>query len=65
MSFCSRVVDIWNSFPDSVVDTDAISTFKTRLDKHWHHQDVVYNFYFGTERSYNVVKDTGTGLGFQ
>jgi len=30
---------------DSVVDADMINTFKSRLDKHWLHQDVVYNFY--------------------
>jgi len=44
-SFSSRVVNIWNSLPDSVVDADTINTFKSRLDKHWLNQDVVYNFY--------------------
>jgi len=44
--------------PDSVVDADTTNT--TRLDKHWHHQDVVNNnVYSGTERSYDVVDDTG------
>jgi len=33
-SFCSRVVNIWNSLPDSVVDADTLNTFKNRLDKH-------------------------------
>ena len=33
-SFCSAVVNIWNSLPDSVVDADTINTFKSRLDKH-------------------------------
>ena len=44
-SFCSRVVNIWNSLPDSVVDADTLNTFKSRLDKHWLDQDVLYNFY--------------------
>ena len=44
-SFCSRVVNIWNSLPDSVVDADTLNTFKNRLDKHWLDQDVLYNFY--------------------
>ena len=26
-SFCSRVVNIWNSLPDSVVDADTLNTF--------------------------------------
>ena len=30
--------------PDSVVDADTINTFKSRLDKHWLDQDVLYNF---------------------
>jgi len=29
--------------PDSVVDADMINTFKSRLDKHWLSQDVVFN----------------------
>jgi len=58
-NFCTLVVNIWNSLPDSVVDADTINTFKTRLYKHWRHQDVVNNFYSGTERSYDVVNDTG------
>ena len=44
-SFCSRVVNIRNSLPDSVVDADTLNTFKNRLDKHWLDQDVLYNFY--------------------
>jgi len=31
--------------PDTVVDSDTINTFKSRLDKHWLNQDVAYNFY--------------------
>ena len=44
-SFSSRIVNIWNSLPDTVVDAETIDTFKRRLDKHWLNQDVVYDFY--------------------
>jgi len=45
-SFCSQVVNIWNSLPDSVmVDADTLNTFKSHLDKHWIDQDVLYNFH--------------------
>ena len=44
-SFCSQVINIWNSLPDSVVDDDTLNTFKSRLDKHWLDQDVLYNFH--------------------
>jgi len=46
LSFCSQVVNIWNSLPDSVVHADTINTFESRIDKHWLDQDVVYNFNF-------------------
>jgi len=32
-SFCSRVVNIWNSLPNEVVEGDTINIFKNRLDK--------------------------------
>ena len=44
-SFCSRVVNIWTSLPDSVVDADTLVLSKSRLDKHWLYQDVLYNFH--------------------
>ena len=34
-SFAIRVVNTWNSLPDSVVSAPSINTFKNRLDKHW------------------------------
>jgi len=39
------VVNICNSLPDCVVDADTLNTFKSRLDKHWLDQDVLYNFH--------------------
>ena len=30
-----RVVNIWNSLPDYIVDVDSVHTFKSRLDKFW------------------------------
>jgi len=43
--FCQRVVNIWNSLPDSVVNADTLNTFESPLDKHWLDQDVLYNFH--------------------
>ena len=42
-SFGSRVVNVWNSLPDYVVEAESVNAFKNRLDKHWSNQDVVYN----------------------
>ena len=43
-SFGSRVVNVWNSLPDYVVEADSVNAFKNRLDKHWTNQDVVYDY---------------------
>ena len=42
--FTNRVVNIWNSLPEYVVHADTINCFKSRLDKFWSHQDLIYNF---------------------
>ena len=43
-SFCARVVNIWNSLPNEVVEADTVNAFKYRLDKHWSNQDVLFDF---------------------
>jgi len=42
--FTDRVVSLWNSLPNGVVDSDTINCFKSRLDKFWNNQDVLYNW---------------------
>ena len=36
------VVNIWNSLPDYVVEVDSMNSFKSRLDKQWSNQEVVF-----------------------
>jgi len=43
-SFTNRVVNIWNSLPNKVVLADSLNCYKSRLDKFWLNQDIVYNF---------------------
>lgn len=43
-SFGSRVVNVWNSLPDYVVEADSLNAFKNRLDKYWTNQEVVYDY---------------------
>jgi len=43
-SVSNRVVNIWNSLPNWVVSDNTTNTFKARLDKFWHNQDIMYNF---------------------
>ena len=42
--FTSRVDNAWSSLPDHVVLSETINTFKSRLDKFWQHQDMIYDF---------------------
>ena len=42
--FTNRVFNKWNSLPNWVVSANTINTFKSRLDKFWQNQDIVYNF---------------------
>ena len=36
-------MNIWNSLPDYVVDVDTVDIFKSRLDKFWKDQDVMFD----------------------
>jgi len=39
--FSARIVNIWNSLPNSIVDANTVNA---RLDKFWSHQAVKYDF---------------------
>jgi hypothetical protein len=39
-SFNNRIVDLWNTLPQSVIDAKDVRQFEIRLDKYWEHQDV-------------------------
>ena len=42
--FSARIVNIWNSLPNHVVEVNTVNLFKARLDRFWANQDVKYNF---------------------
>ena len=43
-SFSNRVVNHWNSLPDSVISAETVFCFETRLDNHWKDQDILYDY---------------------
>ena len=43
-SFIPRIINIWISLPDFVVNDDSINIFKSRLDKYWINQDIVFDY---------------------
>jgi len=51
-SFAARVVNVWHSLPDHVVDVNSLKQFETRWDKFWRNQDVMFDW---------TTKITGTG----
>lgn len=43
-AFSVRIVNVWNSLPNKVVEADTVDTFKRRLDKFWADQDIIYDY---------------------
>ena len=43
-SFSYRIVDAWNSLPEKVISAPSVNSFERRLDKHWSHQDLKYDY---------------------
>ena len=41
-SFRNRIVDIWNSLPQKVVDCKSVLSFERNLDKFWREQDNMF-----------------------
>lgn len=44
MFFTSRVVDAWNSLPNSVIEAENVMTFEKRLDQFWANQPIKFDF---------------------
>jgi len=42
-NFRHRIVNIWNSLPNAVVDIDSVNLFKSSLDNFRMSQDVKYD----------------------
>ena len=43
-SFSHRVIDIWNSLPDSAVNCKTINSFKDAIEKTWKDSPIKYDF---------------------
>ena len=59
--FSNRVVPLWNSLPDNVIESPNLNIFKNRLDACWKDQDMKFNF----KATYNfrkIVKDIPDSL---
>ncbi len=43
-SFCNRVVNSWNSLPNSVVNATSVLDFERRLDRVWKNQKLKFDY---------------------
>ena len=43
-SSCSRVVGLWNSLPDCVVNAPSVNSFKNGLDKCWINEEMYFDW---------------------
>jgi len=43
-SFTNRIIKIWNSLPNAVVDVNYVEVSKSRLDNFWKFQDVKIDY---------------------
>jgi len=43
-TFTVRIVEIWNSLPESVVQAKTVKQFEIGLDEHWKNQECKYDF---------------------
>ena len=43
-AFSVRIVNVWNSLPNKVVEAVTVDIFKRRLDKFWADQDIIYDY---------------------
>ena len=42
--FSARIVNIWNSLPNYVVDVQSVDVFKVHLDQFWAQQEVMFDW---------------------
>lgn len=42
--FGNRIISIWNSLPDSVVNASSVATFERKLDKFWANQSCLFDY---------------------
>ena len=43
-SFCNRVVNNWNSLPDSVVNAESVLEFERKIDKAWVNEEQKFDY---------------------
>ena len=45
--FAARIVNTWDTIPESVIATKTTNCFKNRLDKFWNNQKIISDYKAG------------------
>jgi len=43
--FSNRIIAVWNSLPNIVVDAESTNIFKNRLDRFWVNQEIKFDWH--------------------
>jgi len=43
--FSNRIIAVWNSFPNIIVNAESTNTFKNRLDRFWVNHEIKYDWH--------------------
>jgi hypothetical protein len=57
-SFTNRIIDLWNTLPQSVIDAKDVRQFAIWLDKYWEHQDVKFEYKASIQNKENTGNHT-------
>ena len=58
ISLTNRIVDLWNTLPQLVIDAKDVRQFEIRLDKYWEHQDVKFEYKASIQNKENTGNHT-------
>ncbi len=60
-SFGMRIVNVWNSLPESIVSSPSLNIFEHRLDNYWENQDIRFDFKKGINTHHSNNTPYGAG----
>ena len=61
--FTSKALNARNSLHNSVILSDTVNTFKSKLDKFWQHQPIIYDFKADIQGTGRVEVEVEVGIG--
>ena len=42
--FIPRIINLWNSLPNSIINAESVNSFKNRLDFYWRNEEQIFNY---------------------